>query len=72
MKKKPRYSKVIVFVVIVLNAAFAYKTLSVFEVTGSEPTSLIVAWFAFTTGELWLLADIRKSKKKTEVKEDEI
>ena len=70
-KKKVRYSKFIVFLVIVLNASFAYKTLNVFEVTGSEPTSLILAWFSFTTGELWILAGIKKSKKKSEEKEDE-
>lgn len=71
MKKKVKYSKFIVFLVIVLNAAFAYKTLNVFSQTGSEPTMLITAWFTFTTGELWMLAGIRKSKKKSEVKEDE-
>jgi hypothetical protein len=37
----------------------------VFLKTSSEPTSLIVAWFGFTTGELWLVKDI----KKTEIKE---
>ncbi len=71
IKKKARYSKFIVFIVIVLNAAFAYKTLNVFEVTGNEPTTLIAAWFAFTTGELWILSGIKKHKTKSEVKEDE-
>lgn len=71
-KKKARYSKLIVFLVIVLNAAFAYKTLNVFCQTGSEPTMLITAWFTFTTGELWMLAGIKKSKNKVEAKEDEI
>lgn len=70
-KKKVRYSKFIVFLVIVLNATFAYKTLNVFEVTGNEPTALIAAWFAFTTGELWILSGIKKYKTKLEVKEDE-
>ncbi|WP_312373027.1 hypothetical protein [Lachnoclostridium sp.] len=72
MKKKAKYSKFIVFIVIVLNAVFAYMTLNVFASTGSEPTMLITAWFAFTTGELWMLAGIKKSKSKTEEKDNEI
>jgi len=36
--------------------------LYLFMRTGHEPTALIAAWFAFTTGELWLLAGIRKKK----------
>ena len=61
-KNKARYSKFIVATVIVLNAAFAFSTLYVFLRTSSEPTVLIGAWFAFTTGELWMLKDIKKSK----------
>ena len=64
-KMKAKYSKVIVALVILLNATFAFATLYVFLKTSSEPTALIAAWFGFTTGELWLMKDI----KKTEIKE---
>jgi len=60
MKRKAKYSKVIVALVIILNAAFAVGALWVFAKVGSEPTALITAWFAFTTGELWMLSNIKK------------
>jgi len=55
-----RYSKFIVALVILLNTLFTGATLYVFLRTGSEPSTLIGAWFAFTTGELWMLATIKK------------
>ena len=59
-----RYSKFIVALVVLLNGLFAVTTLYVFLRVGSEPTALITAWFTFTTGELWLLAGITKTKVK--------
>lgn len=61
-KNKVKYSKFIVLMVIILNATFAFSTLYVFLRTSNEPAVLIGAWFAFTTGELWMLKDIKKSK----------
>lgn len=61
---KNKFSKAVVSLVVLLNVAFAATVLYVFLQVGSEPTTLIVAWFAFTTGELWLLAGIRKAKAK--------
>lgn len=66
-KKKIKYSKFIVFLVIMLNTVFAFTTLYVFKSTSSEPTSLILAWFGFTTGELFLLAGIKKKEVEKEV-----
>ena len=63
-KDKVKYSKFIVALVIFLNTAFAFSALYVFLKTSSEPSTLIAAWFAFTTGELWILKDIKKSKLK--------
>ena len=63
-KGKLKYSKFIVTLVILLNTAFAFSALYVFLKTSSEPSTLIVTWFGFTTGELWLLKDIKKSKIK--------
>ena len=57
-----QYSKLIVALIILLNVGFTGAVLYLFLRTGSEPTALIAAWFAFTTGELWLLAGIRKKK----------
>lgn len=55
-----RFSKWIVIVVILLNAIFAAAVLYVFSQVGSEPTTLIGAWFAFTTGELLALASLKR------------
>lgn len=59
---KGKYSKGIVALIIALNVFFSASVLLVFWHTGSEPSSLIVAWFAFTTGELWMLSGIKKKK----------
>ena len=64
--KKSRYSKAIVAIVILLNALFAAAVLVVFAKTSAEPTALVGCWFAFTTGELWMLASIKKEKVKKE------
>lgn len=57
-----KYSKVVVALIIVMNSAFAVATLYVFYRTGGEPTTLTKCWFGFTTGELWLLSGIKKTK----------
>ena len=59
---KRDFSKSIVAAVVTLNVLFAVAVLYVFLRVGSEPTALVAAWFAFTTGELWFLAGIRKKK----------
>jgi hypothetical protein len=65
-RKKNRFSKFVVTVVILLNILFTAAVLYVFLQTGSEPVTLIGCWFAFTTGELWMLSSIKKSKVKKE------
>lgn len=55
-----KFSKTIVSLVILLNAAFTVAVLFIFYRVGMEPTSLIAAWFGFTTVELWALAGIKK------------
>lgn len=62
--KGAQFSKWIVALIILMNVVFTYKILEVFKIVGSEPTSLVVAWFGFTTVELWTLASIKKSKVK--------
>ena len=55
-----KFSKAIVSLVILLNAAFTVAVLYIFYRIGTEPTALIGAWFGFTTVELWALAGIKK------------
>lgn len=63
-KKKSLFSKIIVVSVIVLNVIFTAVVLGIFLKTSVEPSSLVVAWFSFTTVELWSLAGIKKAKEK--------
>ena len=55
-----KFSKLIVALVILLNAAFTVAVLFIFYRVGVEPTTLIAAWFSFTTVELWALAGTKK------------
>ena len=59
---KGNFSKSIVGLIILANIIFTIAVLAIFVRVGSEPSALIVAWFAFTTGELWFLAGIKKKK----------
>ena len=59
-----KFSKAIVIAVVVLNILFTAAVLAVYWHTGSEPAALIAAWFAFTTGELWMLSSIKKTETK--------
>lgn len=62
MEKKNKFSKGIVSGVIFLNIIFTAAVLYVFLKTGNEPMTLVGCWFAFTTGELWMLSSIKKIK----------
>ena len=55
-----KFSKAIESLVFLLNAAFTVAVLFIFYKVGTEPTTLIGAWFGFTTVELWALAGIKK------------
>lgn len=65
-KSKSKFSKGIVAAVVMLNTIFTAAILYVFLKVGSEPMTLITAWFGFTTGELWMLSSIKKSKVRKE------
>ena len=60
------FSKLIIILVILLNIAFTAVVLYIFYKTGNEPMVLIGAWFSFTTGELLMLASIKKKKIEKE------
>jgi competence protein ComGF len=64
------FSKKIVALVLILNIAFTIAILYLFCRMGSEPTSLIVAWFSFTTVELWSLSKITREKVKSEGRDE--
>ena len=59
------FSKIIVILIVLLNTVFTGAVLYVFLRVGSEPVTLIGAWFTFTTGELVILKSIKKSKIET-------
>ena len=59
-----KFSKTIVGLIIAANIVFTIAVLVIFVHVGSEPATLIAAWFAFTTGELWILSGIKKAKIK--------
>lgn len=61
--KKGMFSKLIVTFVIIINILFTIGTLYIFLRTGNEPTTLIGAWFTFTTVEVWQLAKIKRNKQ---------
>jgi len=63
-----KFSKAIVSLVILLNAAFTVTVLYIFYRVGMEPITLIGAWFGFTTVELWALAGIKK--REIEIRND--
>jgi hypothetical protein len=67
--KKSRFSKLIVILVVLLNITFTGTVLYIFLQTGREPSTLIAAWFGFTTGELWFLSSIKKTKAKVKKSE---
>ena len=60
--KSIKFSKKIVVLVIVMNIIFTLKVFDVFQNTGSEPMTLVGAWFGFTTVELWSLSKIKRNE----------
>ena len=66
-KPKKEYSKIIVSMIIAVNILFTLCIMILFLKKGSEPTTLITAWFSFTTIELWNLAKIKRHKIDKEI-----
>ena len=62
--RKGFFSKFLVALIISTNIVFTIAVLIIFCVTYTEPATLIMAWFGFTTGELWFLCTIKKSKQR--------
>jgi hypothetical protein len=68
--KKNSFSKFIVTMVVILNILFTISVLYLFLKVGKEPVTLIGCWFTFTTGELWMLSSIKKTKVNKEEAEN--
>lgn len=69
--RKGIFSKVLISLIVAANLVFTAAVLFIFCFTYSEPSTLVMAWFGFTTGELWALAFVKKQKlKKGEEKKD--
>ena len=62
MKFDIKFSSIVIVVVFVLNVLFTLEVLEIVKAGYNEPSALIAAVFAFTTGELWCLKDIKKAK----------
>jgi len=65
-----KFSKKIVSLVIIMIVLFTIGVLYAFLKVGSEPAVLIGAFFGFATGELWMLAGIKKNKIKSDDKKE--
>ena len=63
---KGYFSKAIIALVVCINILFSAAVLLIFYKTSTEPVTLIGCWFAFTTGELWMLSTIKKAKVRKE------
>lgn len=59
-----RFSKKVVALVIILNIMFAGAVIFANYKGAVVPDSLIIAWFGFTTAELWSLSKISREKIK--------
>jgi hypothetical protein len=68
--KKSKYSKFIVLFIIIANIIFTGIILYIFFKIGHEPTTLIISWFGFTTGELAVLGGIKAVKEKNKKEDD--
>ena len=63
--RKGIFSKVLISLIVAANLVFVAVVLYIFCTTYAEPSTLIMAWFGFSTGELWALAFVKKSKLKS-------
>ena len=63
------FSKILVAFIIVSNFVYAFAIIKLVGFGGMEPSALTVAFYAFTTVELWNLAGIRNKKEETKQKE---
>lgn len=68
---KGLFSKIVILLIVALNIWFVCQMIKLLPSLTFEPVALIGGWFAFTTGELWALATIKKRKLKNSSIEEE-
>lgn len=68
--KDVKFSSKVVLLVIVINLWFVKEVIELIRDVSIEPTVLIGSWFAWTTGELWMLKEIKKKKIEKEKESD--
>ena len=61
-----KFSKLIVVLVVMLNIAFTAIILYLVWHDKQEPAALVVAWFGFTSVELWALSKIKRAEVEKE------
>lgn len=66
MKFSIKFASIVVLAVIGLNVWFTREIIALVRDISYEPTALVAAWFAFTTGELWCLSSIKRKKIEKE------
>jgi len=64
-KKKDNFTKHLVVFIIFLNIVFAIAIMWLVFLTSYEPSALVVAFYSFTTVQLWNMAFIKKQKEMT-------
>lgn len=64
-KRDKKFGNLVVILVIILNILYTAGALYAFIRVGSEPTTLTISWFGFTTTELLALAKIKMDKIKS-------
>lgn len=69
-KSKSKYSKKIVALVVLLITVYTAAFLYAFMRVGSEPSTLITAFYAWAGYELWQLKDLKKTEIKQQKGED--
>lgn len=71
LKKEREFSKSIVIFVIASNLVVLFASFYVTLKSNVEPSATAVAWFGFSTAEMWALAFIETNKIKKRSKEEE-
>jgi len=61
---KNKFSKGLIVLIVLSNMVAAGISFWLFAKTGGEPVATLGVWFGFSTGELWIMATVKKAKIK--------
>ena len=68
-RNKPKFSKIVVVVLLAAVALFTVAMTTIFVSIGSVPDSLIAAFYAFAAGEAGILGFIKRGETKDTTQE---